>query len=38
MQMTLFYTVPEGAEASALTFMRDGGVPGDAEYQYAYKP
>lgn len=36
--MTLFYTVPEGTEASALTFMRDGGVLGDAEYQYVYNP
>lgn len=37
-QMTLFYTVPEGTEASALTFTLDGGVLGDAEYQFSYNP
>jgi len=36
--MTLFYTVPEGTEASALTFTLDGGVLGDAEYQFSYNP
>ena len=35
-KMTLFYTVPEGAEASALTFTLDGGALGDAEYQFSY--
>ena len=37
-KMTLFYTVPEGTEASALTFTLDGGVLGDAEYQFSYNP
>ena len=37
-QMTLFYTVPEGTEASALTFTLDGSVLGDAEYQFSQKP
>ena len=36
--MTLFYVVPEGTEASALTFTLDGGVLGDAEYQFSYNP
>ena len=37
-QMTLFYTVPEGTEASALTFTLDGSVLGDAEYRFSYNP
>ena len=37
-EMTLFYTVPEGTDASALTFKLDGGVLGDAEYQFSYNP
>lgn len=37
-QMTLFYTVPEGSEASAITFTLDGSVLGDAEYQFSYNP
>ena len=36
--MTLFYTVPEGTEASALTFTLDGSVLGDAAYQFSYNP
>lgn len=37
-KMTLFYTVPEGTEASALTFALDGSTLGDAEYQFNYNP
>ena len=37
-QMTLFYTVPEGTEASALTFTLDGSVLGDAEYLFSCNP
>ena len=37
-KMTLFYTVPEGAEASALTFTLDGSALGDAEYRFTYNP
>ena len=37
-QMTLFYTVPEGTEASALTFTLDGSVLGDAGYRFSYNP
>ena len=37
-KMTLFYTVPEGTRASALTFALDGSVLGDAEYQFSYNP
>ena len=37
-KMTLFYTVPEGTDASALTFALDGSALGDAEYQFTYHP
>ena len=37
-KMTLFYTVPEGTEASALTFTLDGSALGDREYQFTYNP
>ena len=37
-QMTLFFTVPEGTQASALTFTLDGSALGDAEYQFSYNP
>ena len=37
-RMTLFYTVPEGTEASALTFTLDGSVLGDEEYKFSYNP
>lgn len=43
-KMTLFYTVPEGTEASTLTFTLDGSVLGDSgyqfssEYQFSYNP
>ena len=37
-RMTLFYTVPEGTEASDLSFTLDGSVLGDAEYQFSQKP
>ena len=37
-KMTLFYTVPEGTEASALTFALDGSALGDAAYQFSYNP
>ena len=36
--MTLFYTVPEGTDASALTFALDGRALGDAEYRFTYNP
>ena len=37
-KMTLFYTVPEGTEMSALTFTLDGSALGDAEYQFSHNP
>ena len=37
-KMTLFYTVPKGTPASALTFTLDGSVLGDSEYHFVYKP
>lgn len=37
-EMTLFYTVPKGAQASSLEFTFDGAVLGDAGYQFSYKP
>ena len=37
-KMPLFYTVPEGTDASALTFALDGSALGDAEYQFTYHP
>ena len=37
-RMTLFYTVPEGTEMSALTFTLDGSALGDAEYQFNHNP
>ncbi len=37
-KMTLFYTVREGTEASALTFALDGSALGDAAYQFSYNP
>ena len=37
-KMTLFYTVPEGTDASALTFTLDGSALSDAAYQFSYNP
>ena len=37
-KMTLFYTVPEGTDASALTFTLEGSALGDAAYQFSYNP
>lgn len=37
-EVTLFYCVPKGTDASALTFTLDGSVLGDPKYQFTYSP
>ncbi|MBQ2929689.1 MAG: hypothetical protein IJD99_05680 [Clostridia bacterium] len=36
--MTLFYTVPEGTEASALTFTLNNNILNNTKYQFNYNP